>query len=371
LFGLGHPPPEILSRRMERTLIGYAFCCAIYRFFLFLGIAALVYVMFGKAVGLVLAVIEIGIFIILPIANELRAWWKLRAEIVKCRGAVRAIASVVIVVVALFVPWISTVEIPAVLAADKEEAIYLPFPARLAVISVSDGQMVRQGEVLFKAEAADLNRQRRKAVLELTALEFQSSRLHAADKERDTRVILESRLARARELIASLDHQIAQLELRAPFDGMIVDVDRNVTPGLWFNHKSPLARVRSATSERAKGLVRDEDLERIRVGASAVFIPDDAAALSRTLAVASIAPAGHGRLAEPMLSERHGGRVSSGEERGLLRTLHGWSEIELSSADVGSSQVTRGLVHVSAQAISPARLIARRIARVLVREQTF
>ena len=36
----------------------------------------------------------------------------------------------------MFTPWMSTVEVPAVLTSEKEEAIYLPFAARLAGIDV-------------------------------------------------------------------------------------------------------------------------------------------------------------------------------------------------------------------------------------------
>jgi putative peptide zinc metalloprotease protein len=316
LFALGHPPPEQLAKRTERILIGYAICCAIYRFFLFLGIAAIVYALFGKAIGLVLAAIEIGIFIGLPIWAELKAWWQLRREIMSGRRAGRAIASVAIAAGVFFVPWISTVEIPAVLAAEKEESIYLPFPARLVSISVTDGQLVRKGEILFRADASDLSKQRRKAVLELKALEFQSSRLHASDKEREARLVVESRLVRAQELVASIERQISQLDIRAPFDGRIVDLDRTVSSGLWLNQKRSLARVVSVSSIRVKGLVSDEDIARVKIGASAQFIPDDAAAPQRKLSVTAIAPAGHGRIAEPILSERHGGRVSAGEERG-------------------------------------------------------
>lgn len=52
LFGLGDAPPEPFPRWLQRTLVGYAFCVWVYRFFLFTGIAILVYHMAFKLLGM-------------------------------------------------------------------------------------------------------------------------------------------------------------------------------------------------------------------------------------------------------------------------------------------------------------------------------
>ena len=83
LFGIGAEPPEVFPRRMQRILITYAVATAIYRFFLFVGIAALVYVMAGKALGIVLGLFELVIFIFMPIWRELKAWWGLRTKMTR------------------------------------------------------------------------------------------------------------------------------------------------------------------------------------------------------------------------------------------------------------------------------------------------
>jgi putative peptide zinc metalloprotease protein len=371
LFDLGHPPPEVLPRRMVRILTTYAVLTAIYRLFLFLGIAAAVYIMFGKAIGIILGLFEIVVFIALPIARELSVWWKLRREIIARRRS-RWLAGVVTVLAALFfTPWLSTVEVPAVLTTAKEEAIYLPFPAKLIRIDVVDGQLVEPGETLFRADTADLEQQRKKAILEQRALEFQANRLHASEKEREGRVIMESRLARAREKAEALERQIEQLVIRAPFAGKIVDLDPQISVGLWLNPKHSLARLVSTRGARVKGLLSDSELPRIAIGASAVFIADDAAVPRRSLSVTFIAPAADGRLAETVLADRHGGSVPSGDENGVLRARHGWFELTFDSPLFEPEQIMRGVARVDAARTSPAALAFRHFARVLVRERGF
>ncbi len=63
LFGLGAQPPEPFSRRALVILALYAYAIWIYRFFLFLGIALLVYHATFKVLGIILFLIEIGWFI--------------------------------------------------------------------------------------------------------------------------------------------------------------------------------------------------------------------------------------------------------------------------------------------------------------------
>ncbi len=101
LFGFGHPPPEEVSRGGGLFMIGYAYCTWIYRFFLFLGIAFLVYYLFFKALGVILFIVEIVFFIIRPIFNELKVWYQKREEVGLNRNTVITF-SVLGLLVALF-----------------------------------------------------------------------------------------------------------------------------------------------------------------------------------------------------------------------------------------------------------------------------
>ena len=371
VFGLGHPPPEVLPRRTQRILITYAVLTAIYRLIIFLGIAAVVYVVFGKAIGIPLALLEIGYFIVLPIVREFTIWWKLSPQIVASSRSKWTAGALAAGIAVLFIPWMSAVEVPAVLAAKDEEAIYLPFPTRLATIEVSEGQTVKKGDVLFTGDSSDLLKQHRKAMLDLRLQEIRFRRLHAYEEERQARIIIESDLARAREKVSAIERQLALLVLRAPFDGRVIEIDPEIAAGLWLNQKRPLARLTSAEGTRGMGLVSDIDVMRIKPGAAAVFVPDDAAAAKQEIVISHIAPAGHGQLAEPMLSDRYGGSVPSGEDSRGLRTRNGWFEVTFQSATSPAPQLIRGVARVAGERISPARLLGRQIARVLVREQGF
>ncbi len=81
LFGLGEAPPEVLTPEREKIFILYAWMTWVYRLFLFLGIALLVYYFTFKVLGIVLFLVEIVWFIGLPISREMKEWWMRKGQL--------------------------------------------------------------------------------------------------------------------------------------------------------------------------------------------------------------------------------------------------------------------------------------------------
>jgi putative peptide zinc metalloprotease protein len=77
ILGIEEAKPELLSKQKEIFFIIYALGTWIYRFFLFLGIAVLVYHYAFKILGIVLFLVEIIYFVFLPIYKELKVWWSI------------------------------------------------------------------------------------------------------------------------------------------------------------------------------------------------------------------------------------------------------------------------------------------------------
>ncbi len=80
-LGLGQAPPEVFSPARRRFLIAFSFLTWTYRFFLFLGIAAIVYKFSIRLLGIFLMMVEIGYFIGRPAIGEAIAWWRFRAAL--------------------------------------------------------------------------------------------------------------------------------------------------------------------------------------------------------------------------------------------------------------------------------------------------
>jgi putative peptide zinc metalloprotease protein len=142
LFAFGEPVPEVFSRRLHAGLIVFAWAVWIYRLVLFLGIAALVYHFFIKAVGIVLFAVEMGWFVALPVWREVQAWRARGPALRRSRRARRSAVLAALVVLAFFVPWPARVNTSGLLLPQTRQALYAPPSAMLEALPVADGVMV-------------------------------------------------------------------------------------------------------------------------------------------------------------------------------------------------------------------------------------
>lgn len=372
LFGLSAPPPESLAPNTRRKLIIYAYCVWVYRFFLYLGIAYLVYVMAGKAMGIVLGLFELAVFIIRPVWHELQAWWNMRDGL---RGSMRARITAGLAgcgLLLLCTPCFTTVESPGVLVAVEEQEIHLPSPARLTAVSVKPGQLVQAGEVLFEAESTVLNHELRTAALKVHLIGLRLSRIAASPDDQEQAVVLKREFNAALEKYRGIERSRQKLRVVAPFAGRVSDVDKALAPGTWVSEAHVLARVTGTNGARVKAMVADADVARIAPGALGVFVADEADLASRAVTLERIAPASDGKLTEAALGDVNGGPIASSRKDHELKVRDGWVEVTYIALGAQAPvRVIRGVVQVDCEPYSPLSAIWRRIGAVLVREQAF
>jgi putative peptide zinc metalloprotease protein len=371
LFSLGQPPPETFAPRLQIILIAYAWMTWVYRLVLFAGIAVIVYAMSFKALGIALGLFEIVVFIVRPVAAELKEWWAMRALIAK-QARLRPLGfAAACMALILFWPWMHSVDAPALLIASNEEPLHVAEPAQISAIHVKEGQAVEQGGVLFETYSPDLNSKVIKARLELRSLEARSAQLTSLDDQKDLRLVVMSELKRAREQVASLEKLQSELTIRAPFSGTIVDLDQGLHIGVWQSPDRALATLISTGQTRARGVIRDTDLARLQVNAVATFIPEDVGQRSVAMRLTSIAAARDSKLPELALADVNGGSVETIDENGEQLARYGSFEVSLTSNQPAPHVAQRGFVQIEATATSPFALAWRQVARVLVREQGF
>lgn len=390
LFGLGEDRPEVFAPWRERTLIAYAFCVWIYRFFLFLGIALLVYHMAFKLLGIVLFAIEIVAFVLRPIYNELRAWrerltrhrgggWNRRSRITACAA--------LIAVLAVIVPWRTRVEAPALMRAAQQARIVAPAGAQIQQIAIGPGQPVRAGETLFVLDAPDIAHEIDSLARRIRLLQWQQS-FQAMTRDTAASVpVAAGELQAARERLDVLSRQRQQLIIRAPFDGVAAELADPLAPGEWVGEGEWLASLADPAQMIVEAYASEGDLHRLRAGARARFLPEDPGQDAIALVVADIGATATRRLnAAPELSSTHGGAVAAvqapqgagrpdPESQGLVPESAVY-RVMLRPADASAAamprlQALRGTVVIDGQAESLLRRAWRRGAAVLVREAGF
>ena len=157
LFGFNHKPPEEINPSRRWTFIIYAWSTWIYRFFLFIGIALLVYYFAFKVLGIILFAIEIYWFIMLPIIKEMKQWWLMRSEMKINKQTFRTTSILIITLMVLFLPWKSSMKIPAVYVSEKYSKIYSPYPAKIKSVFITKDQEVEVGQNLIELYSPGLD----------------------------------------------------------------------------------------------------------------------------------------------------------------------------------------------------------------------
>jgi putative peptide zinc metalloprotease protein len=380
LFGVADSPPDSIDGRLRTGVIAYGFGVWLYRLVAFTGIALVVYHMFFKALGLLLFLIEIAVFIGLPMWRELGWWWRERRRIAATgRTLVTAAACAVLIGLAV-VPWSGVVSVPAVIEPESYARVFPRAAGDVAAIHVRAGDEVKAGDALVElrqprlAREAEIVRLRRMLLLE------RLDRRVADRKELGQTPQLEQELAALDEKTAALAREMDSLMVRAPVSGVVRELNLALTVGRSVGRDEEIAIVVSGRRIVARGYVQQDDLWRVAEGRTGKFMPDDASLDPIAVALRSASPIGAQTIEIPMLASVHGGAVETWPvgKNGELKPLKASHLVEF---DIGADgrasgaalpgQVLRGTARIEGQAESLAAVAWRRILRVLVQESRF
>jgi len=273
LLGFKDLAPETFSLKMQKTLIAYAWGTWVYRLFLFLGIAVVVYFMFFKLLGILLFFVEIVWFLAMPFYNELCVWWARRAEIISNWRGRFSLVVMLAVLVGLVLPINSEVRIPAVIGARQVSEIYAPIAARVDKVFIKPGSKVKKGDILVSLLRDENEFLTRQAQLKLDLSQRRITMGVSDAEERALRPVLLREVVALKSEIKGLKHQREDLILKAKFDGVVSDVADGLRQGFWVNQKSPLLNIVGDKPEYTiSGLVNEADVDRLAVGAQGVFV---------------------------------------------------------------------------------------------------
>ena len=309
LLGLNEPVPETLSAGFRRFLIGFAFATWIYRLVLFVGIAVVVYHAFFKALGVLLFMVELGVFVGRPVFAELRVWRERRAEIPRRRRLGWLLA---LIAAALFVlvPWHAGISAAGVVKAGAEQPVYSPFAARLVSLDMTNGQAIAPGSELLTLDAPNQAEERDKARALATAYTRTARGALGLDDGPAAKLAVAEQLAvrwdaesRAREA------ELLRLRLVSTYAGQVRDVDPLVRAGTWVGPSQLVAIVVDGRRWRVEALVPERDRQRLSTEMPAtVIVKGRTRKLEGRVVAIDNSPVK--RLPHMLLAQDHGGPIA-------------------------------------------------------------
>ena len=183
LFGFKDDCPESFSNLRNAGLIFFGYFVWIYRFFLFLGIAVLVYKIDFKVLGVFLFIVEIYYFISRPIIKEMKVWWENRQKIKLTYTNSGILLLCMYTIFWSVSPSSHGIRVPAIASTHNTLGYYPTLSGELRYF-LNEAKFVESGEVLARVVPTELDGEFRKAKmrLEIARLELRQSKINPLQK---------------------------------------------------------------------------------------------------------------------------------------------------------------------------------------------
>ncbi len=375
LFNLRLRPPEALSLSMLRKLYIYAWCVSVYRIFLFIGIAVLVYYMFFKILGIILFTIEILWFIVLPVVGLIGGWWEMRSKIIKTSRFYLTATIFTCLIILFIYPWNSTIKIPAVYKSQDKATLFSVAPGFIDSSYLIEGKSVEKDEILLTLNSPEIDHEIEVTLQEVDILKLQAKRIAASSEDLSNIQIIIQQLQESRSKLNGLYEKKNELTVRAPISGVVYDMQESLHHGRWINETLPIATIIVSDKPTIEGVITEEGLARIHLQTSAKFIPENPQLNSIWTFVQEIEQANLQALDIPVLASVFGGKVpvqydESNQlvpDKSVYRVRFNISSVE----DVSVEQVIRGVVHIEGETQSFINRAYKLVASVLLKESGF
>ena len=310
LFNLLHPMPEQWDMTQKRKLLCYAYGTWVYRLLLLTGIALLIYQMLFKLAGILLLVATIIWFILRPVVKEVSYLWAIRETIQWGRHLMITTSVMFLFYLLLFLPVNTTLRLPAVMVASDAVEIFPPqVGGEIKNIFVKEGEIVKQGQLLFRLENTDLQYQLQQLDIQLNLVDTLLNRIASTVEYTQSYPVLMQRRRALIKAQSGLKKQLTLLDITASVDGVVVFLDALLTPGQWVNPENKLLQLRSESGYVIDAYVAPGDLERIAAGDMGRFYPNDITASSVAASVTDKSPVASRVMETEYLSADYGGAI--------------------------------------------------------------
>ena len=374
LFGLPENVPEPFAPGKHFFLVIYSFATWIYRLFLFIGIALLVYFMAFKILGLFLFFVEIIWFILRPIYAEMRRWWDKRALFSLNRPTLRSGFIFLFLAGLAFMPWRMSISTPAVLESGKQIPIHLKEAAQIAELRVQNHQYVESGAVLLIAAQPALAHDIESTARKTRLLELELRRYANSRNDLNNKLVTEQKLAEMQSRLRALMARRAELTLRAPAAGYL-QLSGPLTVGQWVQPSNQLFFIFDMQSPQIIAFIREEQMHRISPDSAASFIASDGVHAAMRAHIESIDETAVESVTYQEMSSENGGPIAVRRDKagGTPRPEDAYYKALARPASQGGivNHNIVGELHIKTAPYAPLGALWNKVAALLVRESGF
>lgn len=266
---LGLPGPDAPSQAVRDRIIFFVYGCAafVYRIFLYAGIIAAVYWRFDKTVGILLGALAAVLFILRPVLSAVRFAIERRSHMrPKPVGLIVTVVFVAGLIYILTVPLSDTSVYPCFVDSGVKRSIVVPAGAPVRSVEFRKGDVVKEGEAVLTLDPTGLeyDLKTKKTDAELTREEM--AIIESAGEDLKELPIKSIELSQTLDAVKRIEQELPLLEWRAPFTGVITDLDPKLGPGYKPGKGTIVGELAAKNRSEVLGLVPQTDVHKLRPG---------------------------------------------------------------------------------------------------------
>ncbi len=275
-LGMKLVAPEKPKGWRKFLYVTYSIYSWAYRFFLYIGIAVLVYYKFTKLLGIFLFLVEVWWFIALPIVKEISSVIKMRKMLTFNARLISFLLLLISLAAWLVWPRVHTHYFPAVVEARNLQQIYAPFSGVVTNIKGQRGKKIKVGDeilsiasVPLRAEISELSMQEKILDIEARLLFIQHNFSALPQKEEEKHQIA-SRLQgiKKRQELYNISAQVS---------GVITEWDRNLKTGQHVRQNQVFGRIVNPDDFYFAAYIPEDKVALISEGETVLFYPETGA----------------------------------------------------------------------------------------------
>ena len=374
IFGLNHEQPEKMNTNKINFLIFYAWSTWIYRFFLFIGIAILVYHYTFKVLGIILFVVEIIWFICLPIYREMALWWKMRRDIGLSFNFIRTILFISVLFFLFFYPWKNYQKIPAILQSENFISIYAPEDAQIKRVHIKEGDKVQKDQLLIELISPSLNYKINQTIGNLELADLQINNALKSKTNREQLLSLRSKKNKLETEILNYNKIESSLNIRAPFNAEITFLQK-FKKDQWVNQEDPLLSLVDKDTQTIFAFISEKNIAKIDRTKDLFFISSHIDSPKIPLSIKSISksPVNNFNLF-PIVTSLYSGPIAARENSSsdiISEQAYYLISMNLLGDITKVDQKMLGSVNIAIYPTSFAERIYKYVYAVLIRELSF
>ena len=332
LLGIKTPCPEpTLNFKRKFFMIVYSVSTWIYRFFLYTGIAIVVYYTFPKIIGIFMFGTEIVIFLIKPLYSEFTTDYKLiSGKKISLRFALFVIA-VFCLFIWISVPFTRHTSLPAITTAEETQILYSPQPGIISKLKIKRGTEVKSDDILMIISSKKLMADIIIAELTVKQLANDLRQLSSQPKNKGLVPQIQETYLRAKAELRALRKLTTQSNVKAEFSGTVTDLKETLKNGVAVYKGEELGKIYNLNSLSIRVYATSSQAEDLNIGDELIFTPNYSTYkdYSSKVYITKIHRMREDFLQHPELSSLQGGQIDVSPNRdGKLKIMKSYFEIE-------------------------------------------